>query len=170
MRTFATLSLLAIAAAQPSAAHPGEQHATAAKAAVAPISDEAAVRAVLSHYKSAIEKLDATGTERLFAADSAIFETGGVEGTYANYLAHHLGPELQEFKSFAFSDYKIDVRLEGAIALASENYKYRIETKTGVVVERLGVATSVLKKENGQWKILSMHNSGRAPRVQKASS
>lgn len=163
MRLFLTMTALAIAA-QPLAAHPGEQHAPAAQARTAPISDEAAVRAVLSRYKSAIERLDATGTEGLFTADSAIFETGGVEGSYANYLAHHLGPELKEFKSFAFSDYKVDVRLEGPIALATESYKYRIETKKGEVVERLGVATSVLKKENGQWKILSMHNSGRRPR------
>ena len=27
-----------------------------------------------------------------------MFETGGVEGTYAKYLAHHLGPELAAFK------------------------------------------------------------------------
>ena len=43
--------------------------------------DTKAVEAVLSEYKAAIEKLDATGTERLFAADSQIFETGGSEGT-----------------------------------------------------------------------------------------
>ena len=151
-------------AAGPATAHPEGHHPAPAAATQAPQTDEAAVRAVLSQYKSAIERLDASGTERLFTADSAIFETGGVEGSYANYLAHHLGPELKEFKSFAFSDYKVDVRLEGPVALATESYKYRIETKKGEVVERLGVATSVLKKENGQWKILSMHNSGRKPR------
>ena len=163
MRLLLTMTALAMAV-QPLAAHPGEQHAPAAQPNTAQPSDEAAVRSVLSQFKSAIERLDATGTERLFMADSAIFETGGVEGSYANYLAHHLGPELKEFKSFAFSDYKVDVRLEGPVALATESYKYRIETKKGEVVERLGVATSVLKKENGQWKILSMHNSGRRPR------
>ena len=164
MRLFLTMCALTMAV-QPLAAHPGEQHAPAAQPKTAPLSDQAAVRAVLSQYKSAIERLDASGTERLFTADSAIFETGGVEGSYANYLAHHLGPELKEFKSFAFSDYKVDVRLEGSIALATESYKYRIETKKGEVVERLGVATSVLKKENGQWKIISMHNSGRRPKA-----
>ena len=164
MRFLLTISALAMAA-QPLAAHPGEQHAPGAQPKTAPVSDEAAVRAVLSQYKAAIERLDAAGTEALFTADSAIFETGGVEGSYANYLAHHLGPELKAFKSFAFSDYKVDVRLEGSIALATESYKYRIETKKGEVVERLGVATSVLKKENGQWKIISMHNSGRRPKA-----
>lgn len=127
-------------------------------------SEEAAVEQVLSRYKAAIEKLDATGTEQLFAPNSAIFETGGSEGTYANYLAHHLGPELKEFKRFSFSDYKVDVRFEGPVALATETYNYRIETKSGEIAERRGVATSVLKKIGEQWKILSMHNSARKPR------
>ena len=129
--------------------------------------EAAAVRAVLSAYKAAIERLDADRTEQLFTADSAIFETGGTEGTYANYLAHHLGPELHEFKSFKFSDYKVNVHLLGPTAAhAIETYKYRIETKSGEVVERLGVATSVLKKENGRWKVAMMHNSGRKPKAQ----
>jgi len=124
-----------------------------------------AVKQILSRYKAAIERLDASGTEPLFAPNSTIFETGGSEGTYANYLAHHLGPELKEFKRFSFSDYKVDVRFEGPVALATETYNYRIETKTGDVAERRGVATSVLKKIGGQWRILSMHNSARKPRA-----
>lgn len=126
--------------------------------------DQAAVKDVLARYKSAIEKLDSTGTEQLFTADSLIFETGGVEGSYANYLAHHLGPELKEFKSFAFSDYKVDVRFEGPVAIATESYNYRIVTRDGEIAERLGVATSVLKKVDGKWKIVLMHNSARRPR------
>ena len=140
----------------------------AAPVQAAPASGRAeanAVRHVLSDYKAAIERLDARGTERLFAADSMIFETGGSEGTYANYLAHHLTPELGEFKSFKFDNYKVDVRFEGPLALATESYTYRIETKAGETAERLGVATSVLKKDNGRWKIIMMHNSARRPKA-----
>lgn len=126
--------------------------------------DRQAVEAVLAQYKQAIERLDATGTEALFTSDSQIFETGGVEGTYSNYLAHHLGPELGHFRSFKFSDYKVDIRFEGPVALATETYRYRIEPKSGEVAERLGVATSILKKMDGDWKIISMHNSARRPR------
>lgn len=150
-------------AAQPSIAQT-PHHPAAHQTAPDQAAEEAAVKSVLSQYQAAIERLDATGTERLFAADSAVFETGGVEGTYAHYLEHHLKPELGEFKSFKFSDYKVDVRLEGPVALATESYKYRIETKTGVVAERIGVTTSVLKKKDGQWKILVSHNSGRKPK------
>jgi len=158
MRLTITLAA-AVIAAQPLAAQASAAPATASRKA-----DETAVRAVLSYYKSAIERLDATGTERLFTADATIFETGGVEGNYANYLAHHLGPELKAFKSFKFSDYKAALRFEGPLALATETYTYRIVTAKDEVVERRGVATSVLKKIGGRWKILTMHNSARKPK------
>jgi ketosteroid isomerase-like protein len=137
---------------------------SAALAQQSTAADRAAVEAVLSNYKSSIERLDATGTKTLFASDAQIFETGGSEGTYANYLAHHLGPELGHFRSFKFSDYKVSIRFEGPVALATETYRYTIEPKTGAPIERLGVATSVLKKVGGRWQILSMHNSSRKPR------
>ena len=137
----------------------------AAATAASRDADRRAVEAVLQQYKQAIERLDASGTQSLFAADSQIFETGGSEGSYANYLDHHLGPELGHFRSFKFSDYKVTVRFEGPVALASETYSYRIEPREGEAVERLGVATSVLKKVGGRWTILSMHNSARRPRT-----
>lgn len=136
----------------------------AAQGTAARTSDTAAVRQILSQYKSAIERLDAKDTGTLFTSDSQVFENGGVEGSYANYLAKHLGPELGHFKSFKFSDYKVDVRFEGPVALTTETYNYRIETQKGEIVERRGVATSVLKKVGRQWKILSTHGSSRKPK------
>ena len=125
--------------------------------------DAAAVKAVLASYVAAVERLDPRGTERLFTTDSMLFESGGSEGSYARYLAHHLTPELGEFKSFKFGNYKVDVRFEGPLALATETYTYRIETKKGEVAERLGVATSVLRKNGGRWRIVMMHSSARKP-------
>ena len=159
----ATAGLLAASA--PGQSGNGLASPTTASAVDVSADERTAIQSLLSEYKAAIERLDARGTEELFAANSAIFETGGTEGTYANYLAHHLGPELHEFKSFKFSDYKLEVHLLGPTAAhAIETYKYRIETKSSEIVERLGVATSVLKKDNGRWKIVLMHNSGRKPR------
>ena len=135
----------------------------AAKPAASRTPDAAAVKSVLASYVSAVERLDPKGTERLFTADSMIFESGGSEGSYAHYLAHHLTPELGEFKSFKFGNYKVDVRFEGPLALATETYSYRIETKAGEIADRLGVATSVLRKQGGRWKIVMMHNSSRKP-------
>jgi ketosteroid isomerase-like protein len=123
-----------------------------------------AIERVLADYRSAIERLDARGTERLFAADSAVFENGGVEGTYANYLAHHLGPELGHFRSFRFADHRLDLWCDGAVAVATETYTYRIERTEGAPIDRRGVTTSVLRRTDRNWQIVNMHGSSRAPR------
>ena len=123
-----------------------------------------ALERVLSDYRSAIERLDARGTERLFAADSAVFENGGVEGTYANYLAHHLRPELGHFRSFLFANHCLDLWCDGEIAVATETYTYRIERAEGAPIERRGVTTSVLRRTGRTWQIVNMHGSSRAPR------
>lgn len=124
--------------------------------------DTDAVKSVLKQYNSAVEKLDATGTQHLFTTDSKIFESGGSEGTYAHYLEHHLNPEFKEFTSFKFSDYRVNVQVDGEYAFATETYLYTIiVAKDKSEVKRKGVATSVLKKENGKWKIMISHNSSR---------
>ncbi len=121
-----------------------------------------AAKAVLNQYKVAVEKLDVTGTEKLFTTDSKIFESGGSEGNYAHYLEHHLGPEFKEFKSFKYSDYKVDVKVDGNYAFATETYNYVIVVaKDNTEVKRKGVSTAVLKKVKGEWKIMVSHNSSR---------
>ncbi|MGQ0589556.1 MAG: YybH family protein [Sphingosinicella sp.] len=126
--------------------------------------ETSAVTELLGRYRAAIERLDASGTEAMFATDSQIFENGGVEGSYSNYLARHLGPELGHFTSFRFSDVAVDVRFEGEVALATETYNYRIERHEGAPIERRGVTTSVLRRTPAGWQVVSMHGSSRAPR------
>lgn len=118
---------------------------------------------MLARYDAAVEHLDLTGTEALFTKDSRIFESDGDEGNYATYKAHHFVPELAEFRSFKFSEYKIDVHFEGAAALVIETYKYRIVTKKGEVAERFGVSTSVLRKVQGKWRVVMLHSLARRP-------
>ena len=121
-----------------------------------------AVKSVLKKYSDAVERLDVAGTEKLFTNDSQIFELGGSEGTYAHYLEHHLTPEFKDFTSFKYSDYKVDVKIDGKYAFATETYNYILTlTKDKTEVKRKGVATSVLKKVNGEWKIMISHNSSR---------
>ena len=102
---------------------------------------------MLKKYKEAVEKLNVTGTEKLFASDSKIYESGGSEGTHAHYLEHHLTPEFNEFKSFKYSDYNVEVMIDSNYAFATETYNYTIiVAKDNAEVKRKGVATSVLKK------------------------
>ena len=80
-----------------------------------------AVKKVLKAYKNALEALDVTGTQSLFTEDADVFENGKYEGSYQNYLDNHIGPELGHFKEFSFIDYKVDVQIEGKIAVAFED-------------------------------------------------
>lgn len=129
-----------------------------------PSSDKDAVIKTLDQYKKALERLDVKGTENLFAENSVVIESGKVEGTYGDYLAHHIGPELSDFKSFQFENYKVDVTVTGNYAFAMETYNYTIVLKKDdSEIKRKGVATSFLKKENGAWRIVNMHNSSRKP-------
>jgi uncharacterized protein (TIGR02246 family) len=121
--------------------------------------------AVLANYKAALEKRDISSVDRLFAPDAQIFENGGVEGNFARYRDHHLGPELKAFQSFVLGNYKVAVRGEGDIALATETYSYTITLANGERIVRDGVATSVLKWADGAWRIVSLHSSSRKPKA-----
>lgn len=127
--------------------------------------DSEGAAAILASYKSAIERLDISGVDRLFAPDAVVIESGKVEGNFDAYRDHHLGPELKEFKSFTFGDYKSDIKVEGPIAIATETYTYRIVLKSAEVIERLGVASTVLKWNGQAWQIVSTHSSSRRPKV-----
>jgi len=130
--------------------------------------EEQAVESVMKSYKDAIQNLTIDGTKKLFTKDATVFESGGVEGTFENYLAHHLGPELDHFNSFLFSDYKIDVEVDLPYAFTTETYIYTIDIKedkekgrASRIIKKKGVATSVLKKVNENWKIIKTHTSSR---------
>lgn len=126
--------------------------------------DEQKVKDGLTSYKNALERLDVSGTETLFTANSKIIESGSDEGTYAHYLEHHIGPELSDFKSFKFENYKIQVTVMGANAIAVEAYDFIIVLKDkGNEIKRKGVASSFLVKEKGAWKIMHMHTSSQKP-------
>lgn len=130
--------------------------------AFAQTSDKEAVKTVLNNYKKAIEKLDTTGVVNLFVKDSKVFEQAKDEGTIGHYLEHHLGPELKDFKSFTFSDYKVDVTVTGEYAFSTETYIYTIIlAKDGKEIKSQGVATSVLRKSKEGWKIVQTHSSFR---------
>lgn len=129
-------------------------------------SEKEAVVLTLKKYKDALQNLSTEGTFDLFTDDSAVFEQGGAEGTYKNYIAHHLGPELGHFEKFNFSDYTIEAEISIPYAFTTETYVYTIvlkpkDGKEARTINKKGVATSVLKKIDGEWKIVKTHSSSR---------
>ena len=126
--------------------------------------DVAGAEETLKAYRTALEARDAQAMRALFAEDSAIFENGKAEGSFANYMEHHLGPELDAIVSFTFTDPTLTVTRMGHMAHAYETYGYRIELSDGRVIERDGVATSVLAHDADGWRIVQYHSSSRALR------
>jgi hypothetical protein len=136
--------------------------------------EKASVEKVLHQYKTTLENLSIEGIADLFTKNSKVYESGGLEGSIEDYLGHHLGPELGEFESFKFSDYSVEVEVDFPFAFTTESYNFTIILKADTledgtveeprVIERKGVATSVLKKMNGDWKIMKTHSSSRKPR------
>ena len=129
-------------------------------------SEKQLVENVMKAYKDAIQNLTTEGTFELFTPDAIVFEQGKVEGTYKDYIDHHLGPELGHFKSFTFSDYEIDAQVDGNYAFTTETYVYTIILKPNDkgesrTIAKKGVATSILKKMDGKWKIIKTHTSSR---------
>jgi len=128
--------------------------------------DKEAVLTVMKTYKDALQNLTTEGTFELFTKDSEVFESGGVEGSYAHYIEHHLGPELGHFKKFEFSDYNIDAEVDLPYAFTTETYIYTIvlnpdEKGESRTIKKKGVATSILKKIDGKWQIVKTHSSSR---------
>jgi len=130
--------------------------------------EEKAVIEVMEKYKEAFQNLTTTGTIELFSENSKVYESGGVEGSYANYIEHHIGPELSHFNSFNFSDYNIEAEVDLPYAFVTETYIYKIDLKANPeknreaqIIKKKGVATSILKKINEKWKIIRTHSSSR---------
>jgi len=129
------------------------------------MADASGAENALVAYREALTQRDADAMTALFTDASLVVENGKVEGTFAEYMEHHLGPELDAIQSFEFFDPQTEIEMLGAhAALGRETYRYRIELTDGRVFERTGVATSVLTHEPGeQWKIMRYHSSSRAP-------
>ena len=139
--------------------------ATMAAPAAAASDDTAAIKAVLATYKTALERRDLTGVDALFAERNEVMESGKVEGSYADYVTHHIGPELGHIQRFTFDDYAVTVEQAGDIAWATETYRYTIVLPDRAdPIVRQGVATTVLERREGAWKIRAMHSSSRAPK------
>ncbi|MBH13027.1 MULTISPECIES: nuclear transport factor 2 family protein [Leeuwenhoekiella] len=128
--------------------------------------EKEAVLTVMKTYKGALQNLTTDGTFELFTENSEVFESGGVEGTYSHYIEHHLGPELGHFEKFEFTDYEINVKVDVPYAFTTETYIYTIvlnpdDKGNNRTIKKKGVATSILEKIDGKWKITKMHSSSR---------
>src|SRR5262245_33672624 len=135
--------------------------------------DEAAVRDVLLRSAASFEKNDQAEATMVWVNDESltVFESGHANYGWADYRDHHLGPEMKEMQNtkYSFSDMKVHL----ASNTAWVTMKYSIAADVGEAgktrhVEGAGLATAVLEKRQGQWRIVHWHSS--APRRAPAAT
>ena len=116
-------------------------------------SGDAEILAFFKTYDAAFNARDLQKLATLYHPDVTIFEGAGINRGWADYRDNHLGPELKAFQDLQWAHSNIVVHLLGASA-AYVTADYAIKYKTGErVVDSGGIATHVLVKEGGQWKI-----------------
>lgn len=110
-----------------------------------------------------MEDSDLEAAEALFAADSLIFETGGVEGTWSEYREHHIGPELDAIESFVMTRARPSEQksADGTMAFVAWPIEYTIKLDDGRVIQSRGTVTFVLENHGRHFMIRHLHWSSR---------
>lgn len=128
--------------------------------------EQAAIEAWLKGYDTAFNAKDLDKLAAFYHPDVTIYEGAGINNGWADYLDHHLGPELKAFQNlqFAHSDTKVTVHAGGQSAYATS--RYTLKAKMGERdIDSEGLATYVLLKgTNGAWTIRHSHTSSRPAR------
>lgn len=122
-------------------------------------------------YDAAFNARDIVKLATMYHKDVTIFEGAGINNGWADYRDNHLGPELKSFQDLQWAHANIVVHALGATA-AYVTADYTIKYKVGDrAVDSGGIATHVLVKEDGQWKIRHSMTAARrrAPGVNTAA-
>lgn len=111
---------------------------------------------VVNAFHAALKRGDATAALNLMAEDVVIFESGGVERNRAEYEAHHLKSDA------AFSAATTRTPISQTIS-SDGNFSsvMSVEFVKGTFRDRpvnsRSVETMVLRKTEGQWRIIHIH-------------
>lgn len=126
--------------------------------------ESAAIIAWLGQYDAAFVAKDLDKLATFYHPDVTIYEGGGINRGWIDYRDRHLGPELKGFENLQFSHSNIVVRPLGpdaAYVTAEYSIKAKMPTRD---VDSGGLATHVLVRQDGAWKIRHSHTSSRPRR------
>lgn len=124
-------------------------------------SRESEILAFFKAYDAAFNARDLNKLAAMYHADVTVFEGSGINRGWVDYRDNHLGPELKSFQDLVWSHSNIVVHMLGD-ASAYVTADYAIKYKSGErAVDSGGIATHVLVKEQGNWKIRHSHTAAR---------
>lgn len=119
------------------------------------------IREFFKAYDAAFNAKDLEKLATRYHPEVTIFEGGGINRGWVDYRDNHLGPELKAFQNLQWSHSNIVIHVLGetsAYVTADYAIKY---TSGGRAVDSGGIATHVLVREQGQWKIRHSHTAAR---------
>ena len=119
------------------------------------------IAAFFKAYDTAFNARDVEKLATLYHPDVTIFEGSGINRGWVDYRDNHLGPELKSFQDLQWAHTNLVVHMLGNSA-AYVTGDYSIKYKTGDrAVDSGGIATHVLVKEQGAWRIRHSHTATR---------
>ena len=114
---------------------------------------EAQVKEFFKAYDAAFNAKDMTKLATLYHKDVTIFEGTGINRGWIDYRDNHLGPEMKSFENLQWAQTNLVIHILGDTS-AYVTTDYAIKYKVGErQVDSGGIATHVLVKEDGVWKI-----------------
>lgn len=114
---------------------------------------EAEMTAWFTAYDAAFNAKDLEKLATMYHPDVTIFEGAIINRGWVDYRDNHLGPELRMFQDLAWAHTNIQVHPLGpsaAYVTADYSIKYKAADRA---VDSGGIATHVLVREGGVWKI-----------------
>ena len=131
--------------------------------------EEKTVADVLRQNATAFARNDMSTMEKIWVMDESltIFESGHANYGWTDYRDNHLAPEMKEMKNTKYEFSDIKAKVSGSMAYATMKYTISGDSD-GKHFDSAGLATAVLEKSVGKWRIVHWHSS--APRRQPAPS
>jgi ketosteroid isomerase-like protein len=120
------------------------------------------IAAFFKAYDAAFNAKDLDKLAAMYHPEVTIFEGSGINRGWVDYRDNHLGPELKSFQNLQWAHSNIVVHPLGenaAYVTADYSIKYQIEGRPPV--DSGGIATHVLVREQGAWKIRHSHTAAR---------
>ena len=127
--------------------------------------EEAAVRALVSRFHSAVTAGDAAGAMAVVGADAVFLEAGGME-TRAEYEKDHLPADIEFEKSVPMKRGALRLVVSGDAAWTTCTTELR-GTFQGRTIDSIGTEMIVLSRTAGGWQIRAVSWTSRARPVTK---
>tara|TARA_R100001143_G_C3360969_1_gene135614 strand:+ start:13151 stop:13534 length:384 start_codon:yes stop_codon:yes gene_type:complete len=123
--------------------------------ALAQQSEEQSVSKILGDFENAIVENNSEVASKLLHDDVVILEGNNIE-TKEQYLSHHFHSDGRFLSAMNREVISEQITIEGNVAWVSSQTKM-IGTYNEREIDRTSLELAVLKKENGEWKIIALH-------------